>query len=285
MQEEQVDHQSVVFYHSPCMDGQCAAWVYSMLMIPSWYHPINYGDSFPIEGCNDLNVVFLDFSLKRNLMEEVVSRSRSITILDHHKTAEAELQDLQIREHDTLVFDMNKSGAMLTWEHYHKEEQPPRIVEYVQDRDLWLFKLPDSKLINDWIAAYYEKNFSSWDCMEADLAKSFESVLSKAHAIRKYKDKAIDLTLPHAHTIKLDGHDGLAVNQSSANLISEIAGELAKKADFGACYFRTKEGKWIVSLRSSGDIDVSEIARHRGGGGHKNAAGFECDTPPEIVNT
>lgn len=31
--------------------------------------------------------------------------------------------------------------------------------------------------------------------------------------------------------------------------------------------------KW--SLRSNGEFDVSAIAKHHGGGGHKNAAGFE----------
>lgn len=32
-----------------------------------------------------------------------------------------------------------------------------------------------------------------------------------------------------------------------------------------------------VSLRSRGETDVEEVARHHGGGGHKNAAGFKTD--------
>jgi phosphoesterase RecJ-like protein len=39
-----------------------------------------------------------------------------------------------------------------------------------------------------------------------------------------------------------------------------------------------------VSLRSTGDIDVSEIARRHGGGGHPRAAGFSTDLSyPELV--
>jgi bifunctional oligoribonuclease and PAP phosphatase NrnA len=34
-------------------------------------------------------------------------------------------------------------------------------------------------------------------------------------------------------------------------------------------------GRYKVSLRSRGEVDVEKVARHRGGGGHKNAAGFE----------
>jgi len=32
-------------------------------------------------------------------------------------------------------------------------------------------------------------------------------------------------------------------------------------------------GKWKASMRSEGDIDVAQLARELGGGGHKNAAG------------
>jgi phosphoesterase RecJ-like protein len=39
-----------------------------------------------------------------------------------------------------------------------------------------------------------------------------------------------------------------------------------------------------VSLRSTGDVDVSAIAREHGGGGHQRAAGFSTDlTYPELV--
>ncbi|HXT50409.1 MAG TPA: DHHA1 domain-containing protein, partial [Thermoanaerobaculia bacterium] len=43
------------------------------------------------------------------------------------------------------------------------------------------------------------------------------------------------------------------------------------------------DGRYKVSLRSSGDVDVEQVARRHGGGGHKNAAGFTTDgTLPEL---
>lgn len=42
-------------------------------------------------------------------------------------------------------------------------------------------------------------------------------------------------------------------------------------------------GRWSVSLRSEGDkVDCSMIAKARGGGGHKNAAGFETSSFEKI---
>jgi nanoRNase/pAp phosphatase (c-di-AMP/oligoRNAs hydrolase) len=72
----------------------------------------------------------------------------------------------------------------------------------------------------------------------------------------------------------MDGHKVRVVNATV--LFSEIAGELAEDSPFGACYFDRHDGKRQWSLRSrDGGVDVSEIAKAHGGGGHKNAAGFE----------
>ena len=43
------------------------------------------------------------------------------------------------------------------------------------------------------------------------------------------------------------------------------------------------EGLWRCSLRSKGSIDVAEIARSYGGGGHRTAAGFKCSHPTEAI--
>jgi hypothetical protein len=63
---------------------------------------------------------------------------------------------------------------------------------------------------------------------------------------------------------------------------SELAGEipnLFSEAQFGVCYRENARGHFDYSLRSRGDFDVSAVAKHFGGGGHKNAAGFSSHTP------
>jgi len=44
-----------------------------------------------------------------------------------------------------------------------------------------------------------------------------------------------------------------------------------------------EDGTHKVSLRSRGDVDVEKIARHHGGGGHRNAAGFVLEGDGEAV--
>lgn len=57
--------------------------------------------------------------------------------------------------------------------------------------------------------------------------------------------------------------------------MSSDAGHIMGKGEpFAACYTDTEKGR-VFSLRSSPEgVDVSEIAKQYGGGGHKHAAGF-----------
>ncbi len=72
---------------------------------------------------------------------------------------------------------------------------------------------------------------------------------------------------------------GYTVPMVNATLLfSEIGHELCKRyseSPFAASYFIRKDGKIQYSLRSIGNFDVSAVAKEHGGGGHKNAAGFE----------
>lgn len=71
-------------------------------------------------------------------------------------------------------------------------------------------------------------------------------------------------------------YPGLAAN-CPPHLTSDVGHELATQSGtFGLCWCLSKEGMVAkCSLRSNGDYDVSAIAKAFGGGGHRNASGFE----------
>lgn len=78
------------------------------------------------------------------------------------------------------------------------------------------------------------------------------------------------------------GHDyrvlpGLAAN-CPPHLQSDVGHELANQSGtFGLLWCIDKDNRCKCSLRSNGDYDVSAIAKAFGGGGHRNAAGFQVD--------
>jgi nanoRNase/pAp phosphatase (c-di-AMP/oligoRNAs hydrolase) len=89
-----------------------------------------------------------------------------------------------------------------------------------------------------------------------------------------------------AFEVTIDTHVVLAVNETQYS--SEVAGALAKdtRYPFGACFSVRGDGLKVWSLRSDrnlGNFDVSAVARLRGGGGHRNAAGFKESAERSIL--
>ena len=127
-------NKPLVISHSPCADGFTAAWA-CWLAHPDWeFYPAKHGDAPPdVKG---RQVYLLDFSYKRAVMEQLAEEAASVVVLDHHKTAEAELAPLLADGSITGEFDMNHSGAYLAWRYFHPSTPVPLFVLFVEDRDL-----------------------------------------------------------------------------------------------------------------------------------------------------
>jgi oligoribonuclease NrnB/cAMP/cGMP phosphodiesterase (DHH superfamily) len=283
-------NKTYVVYHGGCWDGFCAAWVArGVLKGAVEYIPVQYGQPPPaVEPGSRLYI--LDFSYDRGTMLFLAKQVHALTVLDHHKTAQEALAGFADEcergyglRRPTVVFDMGKSGGRLTWEYFHGAlgEPSPGVVDYTEDRDLWRWALPKSKEVNACLRSY-PLDFDLWDdfgrLAAEELAWRFAA---PGEAILRRERQIVDDHLHHAHEVELGGHRVLTVNATV--LFSEIAGELAKNRPFGACYFDRGDGKRVWSLRSTeGGVDVSEVARLKGGGGHAQAAGFEEDPASSI---
>lgn len=278
----------LVIYHGNCPDGFTAAWIARKALRGEVdFVAANYGE--PPPDLSGRVVYILDFSYKYDVMRQIIETAHSVTLLDHHKTAQAELtlledaifEQLTVKpppggEMPTIHFDMTKSGARLAWEHFFDEEAPP-LVEYIEDRDLWRFALPDSRAINSSISSY-PFEFKVWDSLHYELRdkEQFSSIVNEGTAIERYKAQQVENICQHAQEIEMDGHKILAVNTSVQ--FSDVAGKLAEGRPFGAAWFIRADGVKQWSLRSrDGGVDVSEVAKKFGGGGHRNAAGFQGD--------
>lgn len=268
-------YRPLVIYHGGCHDGFCAAWLFWHAWPSADFHPANYGE--PPPDVTGREVYIVDFSYKRPVMIELTQKAKKLVCLDHHKTAAEELVNLSAGSDDGLIrFDMGKSGGRLAWEYLGEGtvNNPPWIVNYTEDRDLWRWKLPKSKEINAALRSY-PMDFEVWDTLDVDFCPNGMDLVPEGEAILRREQQIVDTHVGHAREIEMAGHKVLCVNATT--MVSEICGELAKDRPFGCCYFDRADGKriWSLRSRSDGGVDVSEIAKSKGGGGHKNAAGFE----------
>jgi uncharacterized protein len=253
-------------YHGNCADGFTSAWVVRKALGEAVdFHHAAYGDAPPdVEG---RDVVMVDFSYKRPLLETIRDQASSVLILDHHKTAEADLKDLP---GVASVFDMNRSGAGITWDYFFPHEPRPQLLNHVEDRDLWRFALRKTREIQASVFAYpYE--FPVWDFL---MSASLDDLAAQGEAIeRKHFKDVRELIQVATRRMKIGGHD-VPVANLPYTMASDAGHILAKNEPFAACYYDTP-GARIFSLRSAPDgLDVSEIAKQYGGGGHKHASGF-----------
>lgn len=277
-----METKPLVIYHANCWDGFCAAWVARKALGDIEAIPAHYGQSPP--DVSGREVYVLDFSYSFDVMADMASASRCLTVLDHHKTSERALADLEAMfiTHNMAGrarYGVDRSGGRMAWEFFGfvggwDGLNSPWLVDYTEDRDLWRHKLPHSEEINAALRSY-PLDFDLWDRFGAvkDVVNQ-TFLVGEGTAIRRSERQIVDTHVRNAREIEMAGHRVLSVNATV--LFSEIAGELAKGRPFGACYFDRRDGRRQWSLRSDGQgLDVSVIAKSFGGGGHTHAAGFE----------
>lgn len=271
-------------YHDNCDDGFAAAYaVWKRFGNAVEYVPCQYGREAPDVTGKD--VLIVDFSFKRDVMQVMGEQAKRIIVLDHHKSAEAELADFlklecvggpfekryadRILEGVGVHFDMEKSGCRMAWEYCFGTEPMPEWFAAIEDRDLWRFELRGTKEISIAIRSM-PRDFELWDMFTA------ERLANEGVTIRRYVDMIVSNICDTAFEEAVAGHT-VPVAACSYDFVSDVANELLNRnpeAPFAACVVRSYEGT-TYSLRSMDDrMDVSEIARAQGGGGHRNAAGF-----------
>lgn len=284
----------ICIYHAPCADGFTAAWAIWRRWPDVEFVPGVYGEAPPdVAG---KRVLIVDFSYKYDVLNDMSFKARSLIILDHHKSAAEDLARLprfRCEDADDLKaafqefwcqnmpeiaasFDMERSGAMLAWQYAHPGEPAPRLVQHVQDRDLWRFALDGTREIQ---AAVFSRpyTFEVWDGL-ASLLETEEgrlTLIAEGAAIERKHFKDIDELLAQTRREMIIGGHRVPVANLPYTLASDAGNRLAQGAPFGACYFDRNDGKRVFSLRAvDGGEDVSKIAASYGGGGHAKAAGF-----------
>lgn len=274
--------RKLCIYHGKCADGFTAAYaVHKALGDDVEFHEGVYQNPPPDVIGRD--VIMVDFCYKLEPMIQILEAGASLRVLDHHKTALEVLEQLAAYDAGMnngarkleVVFDLSRSGAGIAWDVMHPGRERPNLVRYVEDRDLWRFALPHSREVNAYVFAH-EYSFDSWIRLEGELLgdAGVGRVAAMGAAIEKkhHKDVA-ELVGVTKRRMTIGGHD-VPVANLPYTLTSDAGHLMAQGEPFAACYWDTPEGR-VFSLRSTdAGVDVSEVAKGYGGGGHRNASGF-----------
>jgi oligoribonuclease NrnB/cAMP/cGMP phosphodiesterase (DHH superfamily) len=269
-------------YHANCADGFGAAWAVRQAFPDAEFYPGVHGQPAPLVHGRD--VILVDFSYPRAILERMAEGPGSVLVLDHHKSAAEDLAGLPPADswgahlHDAslalgnlhAVFDMQRSGAGLTWDFFFPGTRRPMLLNHIEDGDLWRFDLPLTREIQATLFSY-PYDFATWDLlMKADLGKLAED---GAALERKHHKDIDELLKVVTRRMRIGGHE-VPVANLPYTLTSDAGHKLAQGEAFAACYWDTPTGR-VFSLRSTDEgLDVAVIAAKYKGGGHRTAAGF-----------
>jgi oligoribonuclease NrnB/cAMP/cGMP phosphodiesterase (DHH superfamily) len=291
--------QVVCLYHDDCFDGLGSAWALSKRFPDAQFISVRYYEPIPTDLL-DKSVYVVDFCYPLTELMQIAAIARELHVLDHHKGKEEVVEQFNQAIHALgwdptkfrAIFDQSRSGAKLTWETLLPEYCTPSIIEFISDRDLWTFQHDETELVMAGLGSY-PMDLAVWDELfqwSPDFSDRADDVMTSATihphfeamnklydagfvVVRKMKvdvDRIISLA---ERTIELQGYSVPFINIPRM-LVSEALSKLAKNQPFAVGYFDTAEYREF-SLRSTEDgIDVIDIAKPYGGGGHPRSAGF-----------
>lgn len=315
-----------VFYHADCIDGFGAAYAaWQHFGATASYRPLHHGEAWEMAEITGQQVFILDFSFAPDVLEAMAGMASSVTQIDHHASArQAWAGKLPTSENGlatyrspelplTVIFDLQKSGARLAWEHFQPDLPVPLLLQHIEDQDLWRFALADTRSFCRALRLL-PFDFPTWHELVAQTASSatarYREMIAKGTGIEDFFRKEVErlagghLRMParlrgepvdamqalrHGQATIADGDltwlasPGVAIN---ANVLfaSELGNQLAEQSgSFGLIWQLAGDGEVKASLRSKGSFDVAAIAVRYGGGGHRNAAGFRMQLKPFML--
>lgn len=301
------DEIDIVIYHKNCNDGKAsAACAMKYLGTSVEYIPMNYGNEFDMLTFKEKNVILLDFSFKKPMLEEVRKIAKKVMILDHHASAMEDLKNIE-----GCFFKMEESGASLSWEYFFPETTVPKFINYIKDRDLWTYyfraesepmfyglSVSDSRTVESWI-----KYIDNENLIEDLIVLGRSEMVKNSSFIENVTKRAESVYIEVGGMI----YNIMYLELDSPKLVSEISEKLYtnNNVDFTVCWFRDRTntvpkylehysdnyfvtrlyGKqnYFVSLRTNKEtINLGEISRKiANGGGHRKAAGFSINSHPD----
>jgi oligoribonuclease NrnB/cAMP/cGMP phosphodiesterase (DHH superfamily) len=275
------------FYHGSDLDGKYSSMITYLFFNNNKsynieFYPLSYEDDFLFSMIDkEDEVIMLDFCLQpESKMIQLKKSCKQLIWIDHHKSSIESLKNEKIDG----IQKVGKAGCELTWEYFFTNFNIPEVIRLLGRYDVWdksnLFEWENRILPFQFGMRIYnfEHNYELWTEI---LQKDFiENTIKKGKAIIKYleKDNA-DFALLNSYEIEIDGLKAIVMNRKGNSQMFNSVWD-KDKYDCMVGYVHNGEVYTISLYTDKPGIDVSLIAKKYGGGGHKQASGFQIKELP-----
>ena len=278
----------IVFHHDD-LDGVASAAV--VVHSPLYFDkkekvaiPVDYDKPFPIEMVDKNTIVFIvDYTPPHHIMSKLLKMYTSGEIkewywVDHHKTV--------IQKYNKMpwiqipgIRSTGKAACELTWELFphSPSETIPDAIRMIGEYDTWRFgkntDVVDFKYGLEVIDDIYNPLSAYWiSLINGDAL--INDIIYIGSRVRR-RERMINERIAERNAFWIDFH---GLNVVALNFVgNSFALESITEPHDAKMLFHFNGEKWIVGLYAGNterDIDLSEIAKKYGGGGHPGASGF-----------
>lgn len=290
----------ICIYHSKDLDGYCSGAIVKRKYPDAKLVGYDYGQPFPLtdEELAGEVVIMIDVSLPMNDMFVLGLKASHLIWIDHHISAINDYNNFpphsQGGENITAVLENGISACEGGWKYLFPDEIMPTAVKLLGEYDTW--RNQDKERWDNAIMPFQYGMRMICSSPETFPPELFEmpaivtdspvyKIIHDGQLILTYQKTQNERACRSSFEIEFDGLRAICLNNGGAN--SQVFDSVYDEAKHDVMIPFVFTGKhWTFSLYTTKDeVDCSVIAKSKGGGGHKKAAGFKLDYLPENFKT
>jgi oligoribonuclease NrnB/cAMP/cGMP phosphodiesterase (DHH superfamily) len=291
-----------VIYHRGCFDGFTGFFILNktnrIQKNAIIYPDIPSAKEVP-PNIDDKNIIIIDVAYKKEILQSILDKAKKVTFIDHHVSIRDDVNNLNINKEHEIIYDEKMSGATLVWQYFYNNKKMPLFLKYIQDNDIGAWKLKYTKpfilgLKVNYITEPTRENMNKWNKLfnkkevlklikkgfiYGEYHKYLIDINVKKYSMLRFPSKKLITDFPEK--FKKEGEYKVAVyNGGGCPDASSLGVEFMNKVgcDFVIMWnYQFDKKEFVLIFRSGGDkeenvVDVGDIAKLFGGGGHKQAS-------------
>lgn len=241
------------------------------------------------------DVIIMDVAYKYEVLKNISERAKSVLFIDHHNSTHQDVVRIEKQYKNLkIVYDEKECGSSLVWKYFFPKKEIPLFVKYIKDNDIGTWKLKHTISFITGLDMHYtfsltKKNIEIWNNFFEETAVT--KLISKSKYYKKYIDfllksnsEKYSMQLFPSNKIyeefseyfKKPGEFKVAVVCGGCPSVSLLGNYMMHRINCDFVLFwtlRLDTKDYILQFRSKKNgVDVGQIAKLFGGGGHKPAS-------------
>ncbi len=280
----------ICIYHSKDLDGYASGAIVKLKYPDAIMVGYDYGQPISFEEFIGQDVIMIDVSWPMKDMFKLATLC-NLTWIDHHASAINDFHKWSMEDGCgipiTAVLEVGKAACEIGWKYLFPEVQMPHAIEMLGQYDTWRNEEKEywSKIILPFqygmrsICTSPETFPTQLLVPDDDWNEELQIITTAGIGILSYIKSSNSVYCRSAFEIEFEGLRAICLNTNgfSSQTFESVYDESKHDVMIPFAY----SGKfWKFSMYTTKDIDLSVIAKRLGGGGHKQACGFEKEGLP-----